>query len=69
MVACSFFSWCPNGSFTDSDIKRTINKSEIEMDQETLGQFDVLLGVVDQEFYPPHILFTGVQVFLPNTDK
>lgn len=39
------------------------------MDQETLGQFDVLLGVVDQEFYPPHIFITGVQVFLPNTDK
>lgn len=38
-------------------------------DQETLGEVDILLGVIDQQFHPPHIFFTRVQVFLPNTDK
>lgn len=67
MVARSFVSWCPNGSFTDSDIKRTINNSNV--DQETLEEFDILLGVIGQEFYPPRIFFTRVHVFLPHTDK
>lgn len=66
-VACSFFSWCPNGPFTHSDIKATINNSSV--DQEPLGKFDILLGVIDQELHPPHIFFTHVQVFLPNIDK
>lgn len=67
MVARSFVSWCPNGSFTDSDIKRTINNSNV--DQETLKDSDILLCVTGQEFYPPHIFFTRAQVFLPNADK